>query len=76
MTKKASLNKQSITRKIGQRTGLSNQVTEQVVDCLIEIMSDEIAAGGRIEFENFLTFEVETRTRTQTQEEDDEPLVG
>ncbi len=63
MKKPPTLTKQQIARRIGQRTRLSNQITAEVVDALIEIMANQLAAGGRIEIANFLTLDVQARTR-------------
>ncbi|MHB8629941.1 MAG: HU family DNA-binding protein [Aggregatilineales bacterium] len=61
--KPPTLTKQQIARRIGQRTRLSNRITSEMLDALIEILSDQLAAGGRIEIANFLTLVVQTRTR-------------
>jgi nucleoid DNA-binding protein len=57
------LHKQAIVRQLGQRTRLSNQVVAQVIDCLVDILSEHIAAGGRTEIANFLVLETQMRTR-------------
>ena len=64
MTNK-TIGRQQLIRRIGQRTRLSNKVTAQVLECLIDILTEEIAAGSRVEFQNFLTLEVQTRTRSK-----------
>ncbi len=58
-----TLNKQILVRLLGQRTRLPNRTTAQVIDCLVDILSEQIAAGGRIEIANFLTFEVQMKAR-------------
>jgi len=58
-----TLTKQVIARRIGQRTRLSNRETAEMLDALIDILSDQLAAGGRIEIANFLTLDVQARTR-------------
>ena len=63
MKKPPTLTKQQIARRIGQRTRLSNQVTAEVMDALIEVIADQLAAGARIEIANFLTLDVQARTR-------------
>lgn len=72
-----TLNRQRLVRLLGQRTRLPNQVSAHVVETLVNILSDEIAVGGRIEISNFLTLEVETRSRAvimTNSEEDTEPI--
>jgi len=65
-----TLTKQRIARQLGQRTHLPNRVTSEVMDVLVEILADQIAAGGRIEIANFLTIDVQTRTRLANSDED------
>jgi len=63
MKKPPTLTKQQLARRIGQRTRLSNRVTAQVVEALIDTISAQLAAGGRIEIANFLTFDIQPHTR-------------
>ena len=58
-----TLTKQQIVRRIGQRTRLSNRITSEVLETLIAILADQLAAGGRIEIANFLTLDVQIRSR-------------
>jgi len=76
MKKPPTLTKQQLARRIGQRTRLSNRVTAQVVDALIVILSDQLAAGGRIEIANFLTLDIQPHTRLvkRSEESDNEHL--
>ena len=68
-----TLNKQRIIRLVGQRTQLSNRVAAQVVEEMIQLLTEEIAAGRRVEIENFLTLQVQSRTRKKAIAEDDLP---
>ncbi|MHB8626810.1 MAG: HU family DNA-binding protein [Aggregatilineales bacterium] len=61
--KPSTLTKQQIARRIGQRTRLSNRITAEMLEAFIDILSDQLAAGGRIEIANFLTLDVQARTR-------------
>lgn len=73
-----TLTKQQLARRIGQRTRLPNRTTSEVLEALIEIMADQLAAGGRIEIANFLTLDVKTRTRLvpESEESDNEQLFA
>ena len=65
-----TLTKQRIARQLGQRTRLPNRTTSEVMEVLIEILADQIAAGGRIEIANFLTLDVRARSRVVNTDED------
>jgi nucleoid DNA-binding protein len=58
-----TLNKQKITREIGRRTRLRNSDVEAMLSSFIDVLSEQLGRGGRIEIENFLVLEVKTRTR-------------
>jgi nucleoid DNA-binding protein len=58
-----SLNKKRMVREIGQRTRLSNRDVERVIDSLVEVWTEELVAGGRIEIEHFLVLDVQTVER-------------
>ncbi len=53
-----SLNKKKMVREIGRRTRLSNRDVEQVIETLVDVWTEELVSGGRIELENFLVLEV------------------
>ncbi len=61
-----TLTKQKLTREVGRRTRLRNADVTRVLETLMEVVIEEIARGGRIELENFLVLEVQTRTRHTT----------
>jgi len=54
---KISLNKNRIVREIGRRTRLKNRDVQLMLETLIDVWSEELVAGGRIELENFLVLE-------------------
>ena len=54
-----SMNKQKIVRAIGQRTRLKNRDVEMMLETLIEVWTEELANGGRIELEGFCTLQVQ-----------------
>ena len=58
-----TLTKQKITREVGCRTRLHNADVARVLETLMAVVAEEIARGGRVEFENFLVLEVQTHTR-------------
>ena len=49
-----SLNKKTMVREIGRRMRLKNREVEAVIDTLIDVWTEELVAGGRIEIENFM----------------------
>lgn len=59
----ATLTKQRIARELSRRTGISNQVASNVMDALVEMLTDHLGAGGRVEIANFLTLRVERHSR-------------
>ncbi len=54
-----SLNKKTMVREIGRRTRLSNRDVERVIETLVEIWTEELVSGGRIEIEHFMVFEMQ-----------------
>ncbi len=58
-----TLTKQRLAREIGRRTHLSNKQAEATLSAMIAILSEHLAAGGRVELTNFLTLEVKPYTR-------------
>jgi len=53
-----TLTKNTMVRAIGRRTRLKNRDVQAMLEALIEVWTDELVAGGRIELENFLVLEV------------------
>jgi nucleoid DNA-binding protein len=54
-----SLTKNKMVSEIGRRTRLRNHDVQRMLEALIEVWTDELASGGRIELENFLVLEVQ-----------------
>lgn len=54
-----ALTKNKMVSEIGRRTRLRNHDVQRMVEALIEVWTDELASGGRIELENFLVLEVQ-----------------
>jgi nucleoid DNA-binding protein len=58
-----SLNKNKMVREIGRRTRLKNQDVQLMLETLIDMWTEELVTGGRIELENFLVLETQTIDR-------------
>jgi nucleoid DNA-binding protein len=58
-----TLNKQKMVREVGRRTRLKNRDVQLILETLIEVWTEELVAGGRIEMENFLVLETQTVDR-------------
>ena len=54
-----SLNKKTMVREIGRRTRLSNRDVERVIETLVEVWTEELVSGGRIEIEHFIVLEMQ-----------------
>ena len=53
------LTNNKIVSDIGCRTRLRNHDAQRMLEALIEVWSEELASGGRIELQNFLVLEVQ-----------------
>ncbi|HML20988.1 MAG TPA: HU family DNA-binding protein [Aggregatilinea sp.] len=53
-----ALTKNKIVSEIGHRTRLRNHDVQRMLEALIEVWTEELTSGGRIELENFLVLEV------------------
>ena len=53
-----TLTKNTMVREIGRRTRLKNRDVQAVLETLIEVWTETLAAGERIELENFMVLEV------------------
>jgi nucleoid DNA-binding protein len=60
-----TLTKRKIIREVGRRTRQRNRDVEQMFETLIDVLSEAIQAGERIEIQNFLALEVRTLIRRQ-----------
>jgi nucleoid DNA-binding protein len=58
-----SLNKKRMAREIGRRTRLKNRDVQAVIETLVDVWTEELAAGGRIEIENFLVMMTHPETK-------------
>ena len=54
-----ALTKNKMVSEIGRRTRLRNHDVQRMLEALIEVWSEELASGGRIELQNFLVLEVQ-----------------
>jgi len=54
-----SLNKKTMVREIGRRTRLSNRDVERVIETLVDVWTEELVSGGRIEIEHFMVLEMQ-----------------
>lgn len=54
-----SLTKNKMVSEIGRRTRLRNHDVQHMLEALIDVWSEELASGGRVELENFLVLEVQ-----------------
>jgi len=58
-----SLNKKKMVREIGRRTRLSNRDVQRVIETLVEMWTEELVNGGRIEIEHFAVIDTKIRER-------------
>jgi nucleoid DNA-binding protein len=54
-----TLTKNKMVSEIGRRTRLHNHDVQRVIEALIQVWTEELASGGRIELENFPVLEVQ-----------------
>jgi nucleoid DNA-binding protein len=54
-----ALTKNKMVSEIGCRTRLRNDDVQRVIEALIQVWTEELTSGGRIELENFLVLEVQ-----------------
>jgi nucleoid DNA-binding protein len=55
-----SLNRKGMVREIGRRTRLPNRDVERMLDALVEVWTEALVSGQRIEIEHFLVLDVHT----------------
>lgn len=53
-----TLDKNKTVAEVGRRTRLRNHDVQKMLEALVEVWTEELADGGRIELENFLVLEV------------------
>ena len=63
-----TLTKQRLARELGRRTRLSNAKATSALEAMIAIVTEQLAAGGRVEIANFLTLDVQYRTRLDSEQ--------
>jgi nucleoid DNA-binding protein len=54
-----ALTKNKMVSEIAHHTRLRNHDVQRVIEALIQVWSEELTSGGRIELENFLVLEVQ-----------------
>jgi nucleoid DNA-binding protein len=54
-----TLTKNKMIREIGRRTRLKNRAVQVMLEALIEVWTEELASGGRIELENLFVLETQ-----------------
>ena len=58
-----TLTKNKMVAEIGRHTRLKNRDVQVMLESLIEVWSEELVSGGRIELENFIVLETQTIDR-------------
>jgi nucleoid DNA-binding protein len=58
-----ALTKNKMVSQIARRTRLRNHDVQRMLEVLIQVWTEELASGGRIEMENFLVLEVQLTDR-------------
>jgi nucleoid DNA-binding protein len=55
-----TLTKKQMVREIGRRTRLKNRDVQTMLEALIEVWTEELISGGRIDIEHFIIMNVHT----------------
>ena len=58
-----TLTKNKMVREIGRRTRLKNHDVATMLEALVDVWTEELVTGGRIELENFIVLETQTIDR-------------
>ncbi len=58
-----TLTKNKMVREIGRRTRLKNRDVQAMLESLVEVWTEELVTGGRIELEHFMVLETQTIDR-------------
>lgn len=58
-----TLTKTKMVAEIGRRTRLKNRDVQVMLEALVEVWTEELVSGGRIELENFIVLETQTIDR-------------
>jgi hypothetical protein len=59
-----TMTKNRTIQEIGRRTRLKNRDVQLMLETLVEVWTESLVAGERIEIENFLVIDVQTIERT------------
>lgn len=58
-----TLTKKTMVKEIGRRTRLKNRDVQLMLETLIDVWTNELVSGGRIELEHFIVMETQTIDR-------------
>ncbi len=58
-----TLTKNQMVQEIGRHTRLKNREVQLMLETLIEVWTEELVSGGRIELENLFVLEIQTIDR-------------
>ncbi len=58
-----TLTKNKIVSEIGRRTRLKNRDVQTMLETLVDVWTEELVGGGRIELENFIILETQNIDR-------------
>lgn len=58
-----TMTKNTTVQEIGRRTRLKNRDVQLMLESLIEVWTEELGNGGRVEIEHFLVIDVQTIER-------------
>ena len=58
-----TMTKNSTVQEIGRRTRLKNRDVQLMLETLIEVWTEELISGGRIEIEHFIVLDMQTIDR-------------
>ncbi len=61
-----TLNKNKMVREIGRRTRLKNRDVQVMLEALMEVWTEALVSGGRIELENLFVLETQWIDRGQS----------
>ncbi len=56
-----SMNKKSTVREVGRRTRLRNADVQRVLETMIDVWTEELATGGRVEIEGWMVLSAKGR---------------
>jgi len=58
-----TMTKNSTVQEIGRRTRLKNHDVQLMLETLVEVWTEKLVSGGRIELEHFIVIDVQTIER-------------